>query len=197
MIWQRTRVAKWGFRMRDTRWPHGAYAAEFEDEGTFSHAVKRLRQEGYTKIAAYSPYPVPDVEDSGAGPRALLPRIVFFAGVAGGLVGYWIQWFANAVSYPLNIGGRPAHATPAFFIPTFEATVLCASLAAFLGLFAILRLPRPWHPIFEVDGFERASIDRFWIAVDADDRRSDEASTPKSLDELHALRVVRVPGDEA
>lgn len=187
--------------MRDTRWPHGAYAAEFDDEESFTLAVKTLRQHGYSKIAAYSPYPVPDVEEpagrSGSGPRALLPRIVFFAGLAGGAFGYWIQWFANAVSYPLNIGGRPAHATPAFFIPTFEATVLCASLAAFLGLFAILRLPRPWHPIFEVDGFERASIDRFWVAVDADDQRSDEAFTPGSLEQLHALRIVRVPGDEA
>jgi hypothetical protein len=122
-----------------------------------------------------------------------LPWVVFAAGVAGALAGYDIQWFANAVSYPLNIGGRPAHATPAFMIPTFEATVLSASLAAFIGLLWSLRLPRPWHPMFEADDFESTSVDRFWIAIDATDDQADRTRTPMELESLDAIRVLRVP----
>lgn len=181
--------------MRDAHWPAGAFAAEFDREAPFVAAVTALRERGYEKVEAYSPYPVPEVSAALKSRRSPLPLIVFVSGVIGGLLGYWIQWFTNAVSYPLNIGGRPTHAVPAFFIPTFETTVLCAALAAFIGLFALLRLPRPWHPIFELDEFGRASIDRFWIAVDARDRLADASTTPQALESLHALRVVRVSGE--
>lgn len=180
--------------MRDGRWPDGAYAAEFPSERHFAGALALLREQGYTRIETYTPYPVPRAEAALPSTPSVLPPIVFIAGLCGALVGYWIQWYANAVSYPLNVGGRPAHAVPAFVIPTFEATILAASLAAFVGLFAILRLPRPWHPIFEVDGFERATIDRFWIAIDATDPRADAELTPRALEALRPHRVVRVQG---
>ncbi|HEX3866111.1 MAG TPA: DUF3341 domain-containing protein [Gemmatimonadaceae bacterium] len=183
--------------MSDHGWRSGAYAAEFADEATFVAAIKRLRQEGYGRVEAYSPYPVPSAEQELSERPSALPWIVFVAGLAGGVSGYLIQWYANAVSYPLNIGGRPAHATPAFFIPSFEGLVLAASLAAFVGLFALLRLPKPWHPMFEVDGFERASLDRFWIAVDADDAQVLLQRSPPSFDGLNAVRIVRVPAEPA
>jgi hypothetical protein len=180
--------------MRDTHWPRGAYAAEFADERHFAGALAMLRDDGYTKIEVYTPYPVERVDPALPEPPSLLPPLAFVAGIGGAAIGYWIQWFANAVSYPLNIGGRPAHAAPAFFIPTFEATVLSAAIVVFVGLFAVLRLPQPWHPMFEIDGFERASIDRFWIAIDASDLRASDDVTPRALEALHPLRVARVPG---
>jgi hypothetical protein len=182
-------------RMRDRHWSSGAYVAEFDDEAVFVAALESLRMRGYTCVEAYSPYPVPKADECLPSSSSPLPRWVWIAGALGAASAYAIQWYANAVSYPLNVGGRPAHATPAFMIPTFEGLVLAASLAAFIGLFALLRLPRPWHPMFEVDGFERASIDRFWIAVDAADRQIATDNTPPPLDELHALRVVRLPAE--
>jgi hypothetical protein len=182
--------------MRDARWPSGAIAAEFDDEEALAHAARALDRAGYARIETYSPYPVLDVEGPLYERRSRLPVVVFLAGLAGAALGYSIQWYANAVSYPLNIGGRPAHATPAFIIPTFEATVLCASLAAFIGLFWSLRLPRPWHPMFEASGFDRASIDRYWIAIDVTDNRADPRRTSADLAALGARRVVRVPSIE-
>src|SRR5690349_15179392 len=129
--------------MRDARWPAGAYAAEFADERQLTGALAMLREQGYAKIESYTPYPVERVEPALPEPPSILPSATLIVAFAGGLIGYWIQWYTNAVSYPLDIGGRPAHAAPAFFIPTFEATVLAAALAAFVGLFALLRLPRP------------------------------------------------------
>jgi hypothetical protein len=177
--------------MRDGDWPRGAYAVELGDEETFVAAVRALKQQGAGVIEVFSPYPVPAIDEILAVPRSPLPRTVFVAGVCGALAGYAVQWYANAVSYPLNIGGRPAHAVPAFFIPTFEGLVLAASIAAFVGLFALLRLPRLWHPMFEIDGFERSSIDRFWVAVGGDQQSG--LQDPRSFDDLHPLRVVRIP----
>jgi hypothetical protein len=179
--------------MYDAYWPSGAYVASFDDEHRFVEAVRALQRQGYLRVEAYSPYPVSGVEELIPDGRPALPWIVFAFGLAGAIVGYLIQWFANAVSYPLNIGARPTHATPAFMIPTFEATVLCASLAAFFGLFWSLRLPRPWHPMFEAEGFDRASIDRYWIAIDATDATADRLRTPAALEALHASHVARVP----
>lgn len=179
--------------MRDTRWPRGAYAAEFADERHFAGAVATLAEQGYSRLETYTPYPVPRVDAVLRPTPSFLPALVFVAGLSGGAIGYWIQWFANAVSYPMNIGGRPAHAAPAFFIPTFESIVLAAALAAFVALFASLGLPRPWHPLFEVEGIESATVDHFWIALAAADDAADDEVTPKVLGALKPLRVVRVP----
>jgi len=169
-----------------------AFLAEFATVDAMRGAVRALRAKGYTRLETYSPYPVPDVLALLDAPRSRLPLAVFVGGLAGAVVSYVVQWYADAWSYPLNVGGRPAHATTAFIPSTFEGTILAAALTAFVGLLVILRLPRPWKPVFEIDGFERATIDRFWVAVDARDRRGDATLTPRELWALQPLRVVHL-----
>lgn len=181
--------------MGDAHWPDGAYAAVFADERTFAGALALLRDDGYTAIETYAPYPVHPVESADAEPPSSLPTLTFFGGLGGGLIAYWIQWYANVVSYPLNIGGRPMHAVPAFFIPTFEGVVLGAALVTFVGLWWSLRLPQPWHPMFEVDGFESATVDGYWIAIDARDHRGTPDLIAHALLRLEPIRVVHVLGD--
>jgi hypothetical protein len=187
-----TAIKRSVFPTRDAHWPAGAYVAEFADEREFAGALAMLRDRGYAKIETYTPYPVDRAFFLLPVAPSVLPLLVFLGGVAGGAISYWIQWYANTVSYPLDIGGRPIHAVPAFFIPTFEGTILAASLTAFAGLLLLLRFPRPWHPMFEAEGFERAAIDHFWIAVDATDDRADAELTPRELQQLAPLRVARV-----
>lgn len=177
--------------MRDRDWAGGVYMAEFENAAALSRAARAFHDKGYRMIETYSPVPVEGVTYS----RSRLPKFVFAVGALGGLLSYGIQWYANAYSYPLNLGGRPSHATTAFLIPTFEGTVLSAALAAFFGVFWILRLPTLWHPVFEIPGFERATVDRYWLAVDARDPRGDPTLTPNELREFSPLRVLALePG---
>lgn len=173
--------------MIDRTWHDGAYLAEFDSLADLSRAVHDLEDKGYSRVETYSPVPL---ERPARHDRSRLPVAVFVAGLIGGILSYAIQWYADAYAYPLDIGGRPAHAAPAFIIPTFEGTVLCAALAAFFGFFVITRLPQPYHPVFEIDGFERASVDRYWVAVDAGDDRSSPDLTPRELHRLEPLRVV-------
>lgn len=180
--------------MRERPWPAGAYAAEFASAEQLSNAVRSLAAKGYTRLETYAPVPAAHALAPG---RSRLPVIVFLGGLAGAIASYAIQWYANAYAYPLDIGGRPSHAIPAFLIATFEGAVLCAALAAFFGFFFITKLPQPWHPVFEIDGFDRASVDRYWVAVDARDRRSDPELTPRELRGLSPVRVVRLGNADA
>ncbi|HEU4630327.1 MAG TPA: DUF3341 domain-containing protein [Gemmatimonadaceae bacterium] len=167
--------------------------AEFATGDELRAAVERLRALGYRDVEAYSPYPVPGVAEALGRGRGGIPLVTLLGGLAGAAIGYGVQWYTQAWSYPLNIGGRPSNAVPAFIPATFEATVLCAALAAFLALLAGLRLPRLWHPELGVPGFERATVDRFWVRVGGRDRRAaDVALTRRELEGLGAVRVVEV-----
>jgi hypothetical protein len=175
--------------MRDRTWNAGVYMAEFSSAEELTAALRAFSELGYTRLETYSPVPL---VHGVPGPRSRLPTVVFIAGLLGGVLSYAIQWYANVYTYPLDIGGRPAHAVPAFIIPTFEGTVLCAALAAFIGFFVITRLPEPWHPVFEIDGFERTSVDRYWLAVNASDPRSAPDTTISELRERSPLRVMQL-----
>ena len=180
--------------MRDLSWGHGTYAAEFASADELAAALRVLYDKGYTRVETYSPVAMTNAARES---RSRLPIAVFIAGLVGGIASYLIQWYANAYAYPLDIGGRPAHAIPAFFIPTFEGTVLCAALAAFFGVFWLTRLPTYWHPIFEIEGFDRTSVDRYWLAIDASDRRSGPDVTLHDLRALSPVRVVRLEATNA
>jgi hypothetical protein len=117
------------------------------------------------------------------------------AGVLGLVLSYGIQWYADTWDYPLNVGNRPVHPVLAYIPATFEGTVLLAALAAFFGLWFVLRLPKLWDPVFEIDGFERATIDRFWVSVECRDAGYDAERASRLLGDAGAIRTVRVEGD--
>jgi hypothetical protein len=163
--------------------------AEFGTATDMINAVARLQEHGYRDLETFSPFPVPGIDQHLQRKRSWIPALVFCGGLLGALLGYAIQWYANVRHYPQNIGGRPVHSVAAFIPVTFESAVLGAGLTAFFGLLIILRLPKPWHPVFEVDGFERASIDRFWVGISADDPRFGVDRTTRTLKELSPLSV--------
>ena len=168
-------------------------AAEFESETELLNAARRSYEYGYRKMDGYSPFPVEGLAEA-LGKTNRLPLLVLVAGSIGGLSAYFMQWFANVVSYPLNVGGRPLHSWPSFIPITFELTVLGASLTAFFFSLALSGLPKPYHPMFNLRAFERASQDRFFLCIEARDTLFDVAATRRFLAELAPVRVMEVLG---
>lgn len=139
--------------------------AEFADAAPVVTAIGRLRALGICGIDVFTPYPVRDIEDALSISRSRIPFFAFGMAMVGGGAAYFAQYWMNAYAYPLNVGGRPPHMVPAFVPITFEMAILACALTAFLSVMALARLPSPWRPEFEVDGFERVSVDRIWMTV--------------------------------
>ena len=167
--------------------------AEFATIEALIEAIRAARREGYTRMDAYTPMPVEELTDALPIRRSRLPLIVLFGGLIGGLAGYFMQYYAAVIGYPLDIGGRPMHSWPMFIPITFEMTVLAASLSAVLGMLALNGLPMPYHPLFNVPRFARATRDRFFLCIEAADPQFDAQATRQFLEGLQPREVTEVP----
>ncbi len=170
---------------------HGIIA-EFENADELIHAAKRAREAGYTKMDAYSPFPVHGLSEAIGFEDHKVPWLVFISGVIGAIAGFSLQYYVSVVDYPLNVGGRPYLSWPAFIPVTFETTVLFAAFGAFIGMLALNGLPRPHHPIFNAPRFERASQDRFFLCIEASDPQFDRVRTRHFLESAGARLVSEV-----
>ena len=168
--------------------------AEFEGPTEVVEAARRVHEEGYRKVDAYSPYPIEELGEALGHHHSWLPLLVLLGGIAGGLGGYLLQYWVATIAYPVNIAGRPLHSWPAFIVPTFETTILFAAGTAVLGMLALNGLPEPYHPVFNVPLFSRATKDRFFIVVEARDPKFDLDRTwsfllslsPRSVSEVES-----------
>lgn len=165
---------------------------EFPDAEASLEAARALRERGYRSLDLYTPYPIPAAEQALALRPSPLPILVAASGFGGAGFAYWFQWYCNAVSYPLNVGGRPFQSAPALVIITLVFGILCASLACFFGLWGLTRLPRLHHPVFEVQHFQSASIDRFWLSIDGPEAEIDREEAIADLAALGAQHVTAV-----
>ena len=174
--------------------------AEFDSPEAIVDAASRLRALGYVELEAYTPFPIPELEVALALERTRLPILVFLAGASGAALAYLVMWFTNAHDYRLNVGGRPFNSIPADIPIMFETTVLFAAGAAFFSALLLSGLPRLHHDVFALEGFERTTLDRFWITIgDAHSLRGDEeeAELATLRSELSRLGAVAVRGAEA
>ncbi len=144
---------------------------EFDSPEALTKAVHRAHKLGYRKMDAFSPFPIEEINET-IGPHDTgVPRLVLIFGLLGAAGGFILQSIAAWIDYPINIGGRALNiiAWPAFIPITFEAGVLSAAFAATFGMIGLNGLPSPYHPVFNVPGFDRASQDAFFLCIEATD----------------------------
>jgi ActD protein len=167
--------------------------AEFDDPDRLVAATRRVRLAGYRKIDAFAPYPIDDLADALDFRDAKTPLIVLAGGIIGCIGGYLLQYWASAIAYPVNVGGKPLNSWPAFVPVTFETAILVAALAAVIGMLALNGLPMPYHPLFNVGRFAHVTQDGFFLCVEAADPRYDHAATRRLLESLGPREVYDVP----
>lgn len=166
--------------------------AEFEDPSVLVAATYRAHDEGYRRMDAYSPFPIEELHEALGSHHTRLPLIVLLGGIFGCLGGYALQYWANAVEYPLIVAGKPFNAWPMFIPVTFECTILGAALSAVFGMLALNGLPMPYHPVFNVPRFALASRNRFFLCIEARDPQFDLEKTRQFLETLAPHEVTTV-----
>ena len=165
---------------------------EFDTPESIMDAANAAREAGYKKMDAYTPFPVTGLDEALGMTNTRIGWVVLFMGITGGLTAFAVQYYANAIFYPLNIGGKPLNAWPNFIIITFECTILFAAFTA--GLFMLARngLPRPYHSIFNTPNFGSATRDHFFLCIEATDEQFDVATVRSFMEAQSPLRVSEV-----
>ena len=166
--------------------------AEFATPEALLEAAHSARAAGYRHMDAYSPMPVEGLAEAIGFRSSLVQRLVFVAGLLGATGGFTLCWWMTVVAYPHNVAGRPLNSWPAYVPITFECMVLVACLTAVVGMLALNGLPQPYHPVFNVARFERASLDSFFLCIEAADPQFDPVATREFLEQLNPQEVMYV-----
>ncbi len=166
--------------------------AEFETPHKLVDAVEKVRDQGFSKWDVHTPFPIHGMDGAMGIRGSRLPFIVLIGGLTGLVLATFMQWWTNAVDYPFIISGKPLFGLPAAFPVMFELTILLSAFATFFGMWGLNKLPK-WHnPLFNNDRFRRATQDRFFIAIEADDPKFNLEKTREMLVSLGSTAVEEV-----
>src|SRR5918999_1116719 len=152
---------------------HGVMA-EYESGQALVDAARKTMARGYKRVEAYTPVPIEELNDIIHKKRTILPKLVLAGGLTGMATGFGLQYWASVVEYPMNIGGRPMASWTTFIVPSYELTILFASLTAAIGMALLSGLPQPYHPVFNVERFSMASSDKFFLVIESTDAKFDQ-----------------------
>jgi hypothetical protein len=168
--------------------------AEFDDPTTLVEAARKMKEEGYRKLEAYTPYAIKDLHEI-IPVTNWVPFICLMGGFAGALIAWSMEYYIAAIDYPINVGGRPLYSWPSFIPILFELTVLLAGCSAFFGMLALAGFPHPHFPLFNLPQFGAATSDRFFLCIDKTDPIYDSELTATQFRELGPIGVWEVSDD--
>jgi hypothetical protein len=163
--------------------PSGPYGVVgiFDTPAEIYHACEQVRDAGYKKFDALTPFPVHGLERAMGLKPSIMPWVVLAGGASGLSFMIWLAWYTQAVLYPQNIGGKAAFSYQAYVPLFFELTVLFSALFAFFGLWIVNKLPQFFHPVMQHPSFPRVTDDKFMIVIESADGKFGDGSDAKAL----------------
>jgi Protein of unknown function (DUF3341) len=166
--------------------------AEFDTATELVDAARVVRDAGYVKTDAFSPFPIHEIDEALGIRRSILPYLIFAGGLAGLFSALALVYYVHVFDFPIIVGGRPHFSLPAFIPPMFELTVLFSAFVAVFGMLFLNKLPSPYHPVFNVPRFVLASREKFFLIIESADELYDYDKTRELVGKLNAQEVFDV-----
>ena len=171
---------------------HGAMI-EFSSPDDLMTAAHRAYSSGYRRMDAYTPMPIEGLAEAIGYKKNYVALAVLIGALTGATGGFCFLEWISGVAYALNVGGRPLNSWPAFIPITFECTILFSAITSLLCVLLMNGLPKPYHPVFNVPAFARASTDRFFLCIESTDPKFRVEETVDFLRGLGGNEVSVVP----
>ena len=157
--------------------PSYGLIASFDTTPGLYRAAQKVRDAGYRNWDCVTPFPVHGLDKAMGMKRSIVPRISLAGGLTGFCTGMSLIYYTDAFDYPLVVGGKPFF-SPMFAFPvSYELTILFTAFATIGGMFLLNKLPMHYHPVLKAPQFVRASDDRFYIVIEANDPKFNAAQT--------------------
>jgi hypothetical protein len=167
---------------------------DFSEPEDLVKAGRAIREMGYTKIDAMTPFPVHGIDEAIGIPYSKIGWIAVCGALAGITTAQVLIYYVGKIDYPLIIGGKPLFDFTYSIPPTFELAVLFTAITTFLCTWGLSGLPRLYHPSMNYRSAHRASDDRFLLIVEADDPKFDAQKTAQDMRSVGANDVEVVEG---
>jgi hypothetical protein len=166
--------------------------AQFDNPARLLEAAQSVKGEGYSKFETWTPFPIHGMDDAMGLGGSKVPWISLAGGISGLSIGVGLQWWSGTVAYPLIVGGKPLFAWEFGMPVMFELTILLAAFGAVFGMFALNRLPTPFHPLDRVAVFKKATDDGFFLSIEAKDAKFDLEGSKALLEKLGGTNITLV-----
>lgn len=166
----------------------GGIAGIFLDEDTVVNAARKVRESGFSKFDAISPYPIHAMEAACGIKRSPIPYVTFVSGVVGLLAGLALTYYTSVIDWPINVGGKPLFSLPAFIPIIFELTVLFAALSSVGAFFYLCGMPKVDPPVIDKD----LTCHKFAIFIPENETGYNSERVEKMLTELGAVEIKKM-----
>jgi Protein of unknown function (DUF3341) len=166
--------------------------AAFDTTPDFYHACEKVRDAGFSQWDALTSFPIHGLDAAMGVRRSKVPRFSLIGGLTGFCTGMSLIWWTGASEYPLIVGGKP-YFSPMFAFPiSYELTILFTAFATIIGMFILNKLPMHYHPVMKAPQFVRASDDRFYIVIEANDPKFNPAQTRALLQQIGGKDIAEI-----
>ena len=167
-------------------------SAEFDSPAAILRAAKKVRDAGYRRWDAFTPFPVHGMDQVMQLGNSLVGwvSLAMGAGAFASVVG--LLWFTNAFDYPLIVGCKPMFSVPMTFVPSYIMLIMGGAIGALVGMLGLNQLPRLHHPLLDHKRFDLVSRDKFILVIGAQDEKFCATETRKLLEGIGGAHVALV-----
>jgi hypothetical protein len=172
-----------------------AVAAEFAGPKELYHAAEKVRDQGFKWWDCYTPFYIHGLDRAMGLRKSYVPFFTLVGGLSGLVGGFLLVVITSVWVYPIDTQGKPYFSLPGF-VPILDLLmIILSAMMSIMGMTTLSLLPRLHHPLWEWDLFNRATNDKFFVVIEANDPKFSEKNTSELLRQLGGTNITFI-GDE-